>query len=588
MKKRKQRASGRKKSRSRIDPNYLRLVGYGARYWRRLLLGGFCGIVFAGSGLSALMAARNLLKTAFDSDQAGMGRIAVMSAVLVGWALLHGLGKFCSEYLIKWVGMRVVTDLRVRIFAHLQDLSVGYYSRMRGGELISRTISDTQMLQSAVSTVMCDLVQQPFMLVAMVGYVLYQDWRLAIGGLVLMPLCAGPVIAFGRRVRRASRQGQERLADLTSMMQEALGGVQVVKAYGGETREMDRFSAQCRAFFRRSMKVVKARAMNDPVVFTVSAIGISVAMIYAHQRGMAWDAFLAFSGALVMMYDPVKKLGRLHLQIEQSAAAAERVFEVLDTPSLVTDRPDARVFAEPLRKIGFENVAFSYGEEPVFSNLTLAVPAGTSLAVVGPSGAGKTTLIGLLLRFFDPTAGKVTLNGIDLRELTLASIRAQIGLVTQETFLFNDTVANNIAYARPESRQKEIEDAARRAHAHDFIMRMPKGYDTLVGERGACISGGQRQRLAIARAILRSPQLLVLDEATSALDSDSERQVQQALDEVMRSCTTIAVAHRLSTVVKCDRIAVLEGGGVSDVGTHAELLERSPLYRRLYDLQFKV
>lgn len=575
-----------KKTAALINPHYRRLLGFVRPYWARLLVGALCGMLFAGSGVSALFAIQRLLRLTFEDGQTELSSIILMSGVLIAWAFLFGCGHVISTYMLKWVGLRVITDLREKLFEHLQDLSVSFFSRTRSGELISRTVADTHALQEAVAPVLKDMIQQPIMLLALTGYVLYTDWRLALGGLLLMPVCIIPVLIFGRRVKRSARLGQQRLGDLTAVMQDALGGVQVVKAYGAEARESQRFAIFCREYFRRCMKVIKSRSLNEPVVMTVSALGVVIALVYAFVSGRRMDELMVFGGALIMLYDPVKRLGRIHLHIEHSTAAAERIFELLDTPPLVRDRPQSVPFQGGLRSLCFENVGFAYGQSaPVFDNLNLEIKAGTSLAVVGASGAGKTTLINLLLRFFDLDRGRMLVNGRDLRDFTIASWRARIGLVTQETFLFNDTIAANIAYGLPDAGREAIEDAARRANAHDFISTMAEGYNTNVGERGACLSGGQRQRIAIARAILRQPELLILDEATSALDSESERQVQAALDNVMLSCTTVAVAHRLSTIMKCNRIIVLGNGGIVESGNHGDLMQTGGAYKRLYDLQ---
>ena len=455
--------------------------------------------------------------------------------------------------------------------------------------MISRTVADTQLLQSAVTNVITDAVKHPVTLAMMLGLIVVVEWKLALFTIVLVPVCATPVILIGRRVRRIAREGQRRLADLTSVMQESLSGVMVVKAYGQEAREERRFTEQCRAFFRRMMSATKARALSDPINYVFGCLGGVGVLLFTVVNRLPFEQCVSFAVAIWALYEPLKKISRVGMEIQQSSAAADRVFEILDEPVRVTDRPGARPLAEPLRELVFDHVRFGYAgaddPAPVFRDLDLVIPAGQSLAVVGPSGGGKTTLVSLLLRFFDVTGGAIRYNGIDLRDCTVASLRSQIGLVLQDTFLFADTVAANIAYGCPEATRAQIEDAARRANAHDFIAALPQGYDTMLGERGAGLSGGQRQRLAIARAILRNPPILILDEATSALDTESERLVQADIDRLMGHHTVIVIAHRLSTIAKCDRIAVLGQGGVMEYGTRDELLAKGGVFKRLSELQ---
>jgi subfamily B ATP-binding cassette protein MsbA len=405
--------------------------------------------------------------------------------------------------------------------------------------------------------------------------------------LVLFPLCVIPVVVLGRKVRRATRQGQERLADIVSIMQEVIVGVRIVKAFGMEQRELGRFSDQCRQFLRRIMRVVRARAIMEPLVVVVSAVAAVAALLYAAAARMPFEDFVTFGLGLVLLFDPAKKISRIHLSIQQSSAAADRIFEILDTESGVGDRPGAADLAGEVGEVRFEAVEFGYGHAPVLRGVDFAVRANERVAIVGSSGAGKTTLVNLLPRFFDVTGGRILVNGTDIRDVTLRSLRGLIGLVTQETFLFNDTVAGNIAYGAAGATAARIEEAARRAHAHDFIMQMPEGYATVIGERGVRLSGGQRQRLAIARAVMRNPPILILDEATSALDTESERVVQAALDELMEGRTVFAIAHRLATIAHCTRIIVLHGGRIVEEGTHEELYGLGGIYRRLHDLQFK-
>ncbi len=568
---------------------YRRLLGYVTPYRWRLAVGFACGILFGGSTVGALSAVPKLLDRFFNLDTPmtwqAVGAISVLLLVLVA---VRGVGEYFSATLIQWVGNRVVMDMRVSAFRHLQDLSVAYYDSSKTGEMISRTVNDATLLERAVSTVVTDMARQPILLVGAVGYVFYLNWRLALVSMVLFPLCLVPISLFGRRVRKAGREGQQRLADIVSIMQEAIGGVRIVKAFGMESREEERFTAQCAAFFRRVMRVVRAKALIEPIIFVITALGLVMTLGYARHSGMSLNEFLGFGLALVVLYDPVKRLSKVHLAIEHSCAAADRLFEILDTPCLVADRPGAMRLTPPVREVRFDRVSFAYAETPILVDIDLTVTAGEMIALVGGSGAGKTTLVNLLPRFFDVTGGRLLVNGVDVRDLTVQSLRREIGVVTQETFLFNETVAWNIAYGKPEASREEIETAARRAHAHAFILQMDAGYETMVGERGVRLSGGQRQRLAIARAILRNPPILVLDEATSALDTESERLVQEALDEVMKGRTVFAIAHRLSTIVRANRIVVLDKGRIAEIGSHEALLAAGGIYRRLYELQFKM
>ena len=515
----------------------------------------------------------------------GLFGVAVMLLVVIA---VNSVCQFLSMYYLQWVGQRVVMDLRESIFAHLQRLSVSFYNSQRAGDMISRTVADTQLLQTTVSNVITDAIRQPLTLVMVLVFVVVIEWRLALFALVLVPTVVVPIVLIGRRLRRISREGQVRLAELTSVMKEALDGVAVVKAFGQEERMQGQFNRLCHGFFRQMIRATKAKCLNDPITHIVGGLGGMGVLIYAMVVGMPLEECVVFGGAIWALYEPVKKIGRISMEIQQSSGAADRVFEILDAPVTVVEAPDARPLEGPLSEIELRGVAFRYGEKSVFDRLDLTIRAGESLAVVGPSGGGKTTLVSLLLRFFDPDSGAVLRNGVDIRGATFASLRSRIGLVLQDTFLFNDTIAANIAFGKPDATREEIEEAARLAHADEFIRSKENGYDTMVGERGVSLSGGQKQRIAIARALIRKPELLILDEATSALDTDSERAVQAAIDDLMGRLTVVVIAHRLSTIAKCRHVAVVANGGVAEYGTQAELL-RNPggIFTHLHTLQFE-
>lgn len=571
---------------------FRRLMRFAAPYKGRLMLGGLFGVVFAGSTLGALAGLSRFADLVFGAGAAqGDGTLSLKTRLWVAsllplFGILRGVGDYLSTYLMEWVGQRVIMDLRTRTFDRMQEVSLAFYHRMKSSELISRMVNDSMMVERAVSTVLADLVKQPATFIALTIGLFWNNAELAITGLVLFPICIVPVALFGKRVRRFAREGQEKLADVVSIIQETALGAHIVRAFGMEAYERGRFLAQCRAVFSRAMRVTRARASVEPIIVAMSTFGLALFLLYTMWRRVTFGEFLMFAGSLVALYDPVKKLSKIHMQIQQSAAAGDRLFELLDAPIDVKEAADARAFDEPLREVAFEHVAFAYTGEPVLRDIDFTLPAGCRAALVGGSGAGKTTLMNLLPRFYDVTSGRIRLNDADVRGLTLPSLRKQIGIVTQETILFNDTVANNIAYGHSEASREAVVEAARRAHADAFIRALPEAYDTPIGERGLRLSGGQRQRLAIARAILRNPPILLLDEATSALDTESERLVQEALEELMQGRTVLAIAHRLSTIMHADMILVLDRGAIVERGTHTELMARGGYYRRLFDMQF--
>ena len=559
------------------------------------------GIVFntlfgVSSGLLPLVVKKvwaGVLEQPTSAEPLSWPALIGLSSLLPLVFLVRGTCDFIGVHQMNWVGLRVVMDLRVKAFEHLQKLSLDYFNVTPTGEIISRVSNDAGLLQQSISNVVEDIVRQPVALISVVVFLLTSDWKLTLMALTVLPMVLVPILSYGRKTSKAARRGQQSQASFVGVLHEAITGFRVVRAFNMEKREAEDFRALCREFFRQRLRVVHSRALTSPIIELIAGMTAAVVFVYAYRMGMPSSKLVAIATSIYLLYDPVKKIGRVHLQIQESMSAADRVFQVLDMPPTVVERPSARELPRLRSAIRFDHVSFRYGADGVvLENIDLEVPAGSSLAIVGASGAGKTTLFNLLPRFYDPTQGAVRIDGVDVREGTFKSLRDQIGLVAQETFLFNDTVANNIAYGKPGAARGEIIDAAQRAHAHEFIMQMPQQYDTVTGESGMKLSGGQRQRLAIARAILKNPPILLLDEATSALDTESERTVQAALDDLMwggkqkKSHTMLVIAHRLSTVQHADRIIVLDKGRIVEQGTHDQLLARDQVYRRLYEMQF--
>ena len=591
--------------------SFLRLARMAGRYWGRIAVAIVFGILFGGSIVGILASARGTLGDIFGGT-AGGGEMAksvqafvertytgemnhawvatlLILLCLVMFVVVRGIGFFFSKYLIEWVAQRVTAELRDKTFESILHLPMREFTAARTGELISRTISDTQLVERGLVDVVCDLIQQPFVLLFAAAYILHANFQLACVTLLVFPVCILPVRIFGKRVRRNAKKGQEHVADLASIQQETILGAAIVKAFGTEERELARFRKSSFDFFRRQVKIVAAKAAVNPMMEVISAVAAAAVLVYAKGTGLPFDAMFVFLGAMVVMYQPVKALSRVHLSIQQCAAAAERIFQIMDTADPIRNAPDAAELGR-VGEVEYRGVSFSYdARTPVLRDISLKANSGMLVALVGSSGSGKTTLVNLLPRFYEATGGEVLVNGEPIGRWTIESLRRNIGLVTQETVLFNDTVRANIAYGDPTATDAQIEAAAKKAHADEFIRRMENGYDTVIAERGILLSGGQRQRLAIARALLRDPPVLILDEATSALDTESERAVQAALDEAMKGRMVFAIAHRLSTIMRADQILVLDHGRVVERGTHAELIAKGEggAYHRLYTMQFQ-
>jgi ATP-binding cassette, subfamily B, bacterial MsbA len=497
---------------------------------------------------------------------------------------------FFSEYAFQKVGLSTVRDLRNELYDKIINQSHSFFSERSTGELVSRVVSDADQIQAAVSTRMGDLFQETANLIVLSAYVLLVNTELAVFTFIVAPIIIIPIIQFGRRLRKTTFRSQERMAELATVLEETIKGVRIVKAFRMEPFEGRRFREATQRHLKVNLKSQKIQAMTSPVMELLAGTCIVLLIAYAGFRiqngSLTIGQFISFLMALAMMYAPVKRLNKVNLAMNAALSAAERVFMMLDTVNTVTERSDAIHLTQIGSGIRYENVSFSYGGDTVLKNVELTVSPGEVVAVVGGSGAGKSTLVNLLPRFYDVTDGRVTIDGHDVRELTLGSLRGMMGMVTQEVVLFNDTVRNNIAYGREDVDLEHVISAARAANAHDFISALPRGYDSVIGESGVLLSGGQRQRLAIARALFKDPPILILDEATSALDTESERLVQQALQNLMRGRTTVVIAHRLSTIRRADKIVVLDAGVVREIGRHEELLSGRGIYRKLYDMQF--
>ena len=505
--------------------------------------------------------------------------------------VLRSLSIFGNGYLFQVVGLGATNDLRNDLYERILHQSSRFYAEHPSGELVSRVSNDISVMQNAVSSRLLDLFMQSVTLIFLIWYLLSAHFKLALICLVAVPAVIYPIVRFGKGMRRTSHRSQERLADLSNLVAEAVRGHRVVKAFGMEAFELGRFRLATARHLKVKLRAQLLTYASGPVVEAMAALGSAAFLIYAgravREGTLDPSELLQFITNLVMLYDPIRKLNKVNLVLQEATAAAQRVHGIMELENHITERPDAAKLPTLDKAIHFDNVAFAYDQAPVLQGIDLTIRRGEMVALVGSSGAGKSTLVNLLPRFFDPDQGAVRIDGVDLREGTLASLRGQIGIVTQDTMLFNDSIRDNIAYGRTDLSQESVEAAAQAAYAHEFILAQNEGYDTVIGESGLKLSGGQRQRLAIARALVKDPPILILDEATSHLDSEAEALVQKALGRLMVGRTALVIAHRLSTVQRADRIVVLDQGQVVEEGSHTELLASGGAYKRLYDLQFR-
>jgi len=558
-------------------------------YRTMLLLSMVSMALVAGlSGTQAWMVKPLLDKIFFEQDKETLN---LLPLALVLIFLAKGIFYYLYTVSLEKVGQGVIRDLREQVFSHLHALPIAFFHQTPTGELISRVVSDVNLIQYAVSQALVGIIKDLLQALSLIGVIFYMNWQLASMSMVFLPLAVIPIVIFGRLHRLYSNQSQQTMARISNILHETIAGNRIVKAFCMEKYEAGRFSLAVRRLFNVYVNDAKVRNFSHALMELLGGIFVAFVIWYGGYQVLKGNStpgtFFSFLTALVMIYEPIKSLSRVNSTIQQGMAAAIRVFQVLDTPVEISDHPGAQTLAPLRQAIEFRGVSFSYdGSGTILDNINLTVKRGECLALVGTSGAGKTTLVNLVPRFFEVGAGQILLDGQDIREVTLASLRGQIAMVSQQTILFNDTVRSNIAYGEPDRPQDDVVEAARAAHALGFIRELPQGFDTIIGESGAKLSGGQQQRISIARALLKNAPILILDEATSSLDTESEREVQKALENLMKNRTTFVIAHRLSTIRNADRIIVMQHGRIAEEGTHDSLMARGGVYEMLHRMQF--
>jgi len=583
---------------------YRRLYSYIKPYKVRFIVGLLLGFAYGGvSSLLPLVIARvtsTIFHGAGPNPTALSSNLQVLNAgpkinsiVLICLSIpvimtLRSLCSYGNTYCMQWVSNKVVTDLRTQLFSKMVRHSMDFFNKMRSGFLISRVTNDTRIVQMALTGVSSDIFKQPVTIVGAIGVLLLMDWKFTLITLILFPTCLVPLRVYGRRARKAVQGQFEGMGEMVVTLQETFAGIRVIKSFAREAHQEKAFKRSNQRQFSQMMRLIRSMEAVGPLVETIAAIGVGLALLYVYAANLSAGRFFGLISGIFILYDPIKTLSKIQLVMQQSIAATTALFSILDSEPTVRDAPNAAALTSSQGRIDFESVRFRYADTltDAVSNINLLIEPGKTYALVGASGAGKSTILSLILRLYDPVSGAVKIDGRDLRSVTQKSLREQIGLVTQETFLFHDTIFKNIQFGRLDAAPEEIYTAASAAFAHDFIMAQPKGYETLIGDKGCLLSGGQQQRLAIARAILKNAPILLLDEATSSLDSESEKQIQKALEKLTAGRTVIAIAHRLSTVLSADQIVVMDCGRIKEIGTHSELLEKSGYYRRLYDHQF--
>ena len=580
---------------------YAQLLSYIKPYKGRFAFGVSMGVLYALINGSIPLLVKYVGEQIFPegADQQKIAEAAVSGAgpgvdhVLLACLLvplvmiLRGFFTYLNAYQMSWVSMHVLNDIRTQLYTAIMSQSMGFFDKALAGRLMSRILSDTGVAQSTLSQISVQLFKQPISLLAGLAAVVWIDWKFSLVALVLFPVVIVPVAIYGRKVRKAGKIAQELAGQMNVILQESFSGIRVIKAFGREKFMNGLFLQATKDQFRNSMRVLKNTEITSPLVEVVAAVGVGLALFYVFAAGLSAAKFLALMAGIFLLYEPVKALSRIHLMLQRCLAATTSIFELMHQAPDVAEAPNAATITSCRGQLELDHVDFSYGPHTAaLRGATLRILPGQRVALVGASGAGKSTILSLILRFYDPQSGAIFLDGIDLRSVTLDSLRSQMGIVTQDTFLFHDTIYSNILFGRPDASKEEVEAAAKLAYAHDFILAQPLGYDSVVGDKGCMLSGGQQQRLSIARALLKNAPILLLDEATSALDSESERIIQSGLEKLAAGKTVVAIAHRLSTVLSSDMIVVMDQGRVAAMGTHAELLGKSDTYRAIYEMQF--
>ncbi len=570
---------------------YRRLLRMARPHIGKFLLAMLCMLVVGAATSSLAFLVKPALDEIFFNRNGSM--LMYIPIVIIVLYFIKGFSSYGQTVLMNFIGQRVVTDLRNDLYNHIQRQSLDFFQKNPTGILMSRITNDVNYIQGAVSEAVTSLLKDSFTLVGLVFVIFYRDWKLALIACFVFPLTVYPIAKFGEKMRKVATSTQVTMGTLTSLLQETISGTRIVKAFGMEAYEGERFARENERLFKLYMRSVSIRALSTPFMEFLGGIGISAIIFYGGYQVINGTStpgtFFSFMTALIMLYEPVKRLTNVNNTIQQGISAAIRVFSIMDTPPQITDKKDALPLPGISDKIDIRDVTFSYDsdEEPVLRNINLTIQSGEAVAFVGMSGGGKTTLVNLIPRFYDVTDGSILIDGHDIRDVTTASLRGHVGMVTQQTILFNDTIRNNIAYGDIRKGEDDIIRAAKMANAHHFIVNLPRGYDTVIGEQGERLSGGERQRISIARALLKDAPILILDEATSSLDTEAEVEVQEALENLMKGRTTLVIAHRLSTISKADRILVIINGRIVEEGTHDALLKKEGEYFKLYNMQFK-